>query len=92
MSDLIVLNFELRFLGRQLNYFRVFASIWPPLEFIYFRTVFELRARISGNLKKNDLMSTKILLKKTFLKYFPPNLVLKKQIGAAPECAARFFV
>ena len=31
------------------------------------------------NLKKNDLMSTKILLKKTFLKYFPPNLVLKKQ-------------
>ena len=39
VSNLIVFNFELRFLARQLNYFRLFASIWSPwILFIFTRS------------------------------------------------------
>ena len=52
-------------------------SVFLRKEIVKFALNLPLKFKI--NLKKNNLMNTKILLKKVFLRYFPHKLLLKKQ-------------
>jgi asparagine synthase (glutamine-hydrolysing) len=52
-------------------------SVFLRKDIVKFALNLPLKFKI--NLKKNNVMSTKILLKKVFLKYFPEKLILKKQ-------------
>ena len=52
-------------------------SVFLRKEIVKFALNLPLKFKI--NLKQNNVMSTKILLKKVFLKYFPYKLVFKKQ-------------
>ena len=52
-------------------------SVFLRKDIVNFALNLPLKFKI--NLKKNNLMSTKILLKKVFLKYFSKKLILKKQ-------------
>ena len=52
-------------------------SVFLRKDIIKFALNLPLKFKI--NLKKNSLMSTKILLKKIFLKYYPRKLILEKQ-------------
>ena len=52
-------------------------SIFLRKEIVKFALNLPLKFKI--NLKQNNVMGTKILLKKVFLKYFPYKLIFKKQ-------------